>query len=514
MKSSFVANHHVVDLRHRFINKNNVFYLYGYFLFFLTILTGCSMQSTVDVELIPKQIKQQQVNAKTSSAAQIKAISLSLDEKWWQNFADTQLPSLIELAFIHNPSLSASLARVKSAEYGVTISTANLYPDLSISSSASSDIEKPNKINNGSLGFSSSWELDLWGNISSLEDKANWDYVTQQAVFKARSNTVAGSVTTAWVGWLAELEKQRLFAAQYLRTKTALEVINRRFAMGKNSITDVWQQKRLLESIISQQAVNNLNLLSYKKQLALWLGMPAEDLPLLVEKELPMIEPITKLNVPLISLQNRPDLQQAYGRLQSNNANLAAAVTEKFPRLTLRANYSTSKSSVADLFDDWGGNLVASLALPLFDSGTIDARIKQRQYSFDASFAEYQQAWLDAIYAVENTVINEQQYYQVAEQINVQLTLAQKTERVVSLQYLNGKSTYLALLRAQESSLSLERQRVDAQKNLLNNRIQLYRELTHGNFNPTENFAPIPFISEQQIQKNNHTSALNVDSAS
>ena len=458
------------------------------------------MQSPIDVELVPTQLNVQH----TTAVKQPKEIALTLDEKWWANFSDTQLPSLIELAFVHNPSLTASLARVKSAEYGLKISSADLLPDLSLSSSASSDIEQLKKVDSSSIGLSSSWELDLWGRISSLEDKAGWDYITQQAVFKARANMIAGSVTTAWIGWLAELEKQRLFASQYQRTKTALDVINRRFAMGKNSITDVWQQKRLLESIISQQTVNDLRLLSYKKQLILWLGIAPENFPQLLDNNLPTIKPLVDFSLPLIALQNRPDLQQAYASLQSNNASLAAAVSEKFPRLTLRANYSTSQNSITKLFDNWSGNLIASLALPLFDSGTIDARIKQRQLSFDASFADYQQAWLDAIYTVENAIINEQQYYQVAEQIDVQLNLAQKTERVVSLQYLNGKSTYLALLRAQESSLGLERQRVDAQKNLLNNRIQLYRELSHGNFKQSDNFSPIPFISNTVIEQQNN----------
>ena len=465
-------------------------------LMLLSILSACSVHTPSQVELLPEVL--QKVNAATAISAD--ELTLSVDDKWWHNFSDPQLSTLIELALNNNPDLSASLSRVKSSQAGLAIASADVYPDLNLTTSASSDITELKKVNSASLGLSSSWELDLWGKISSLEEKAKWDLVTQQALFKAKANTVAGAITTAWIGWLAEMEKQRLFASQYKRTQTAYEVINRRFAMGKNSITDVWQQKRLIESIISQQAVNHARLASFEKQLQLWLGVSSNELPELLERSLPDVKPLGDFSLPLIGLQNRPDIQQAYARLQASNANLAAAVTEKFPRLSLRATYTTQQNSLADLFDDWSGNLVASIAMPIFNAGAIDAKVEQRQHSFEATYADYKQTWLDAIYAVENTMITASQLEQVNKQLDVQLLLAKKTERVVSLRYLNGKSTYLALLRAQETSLNLERQRVDAQRNLLNNRVQLYRELSHGNFSSEAPFSPIPFTSQPQTE--------------
>lgn len=401
---------------------------------------------------------------------------------WWQSFEDDKLNELIAIGLKNNQSLVSSLARVKSASAGLIVSQSNKYPDLNLSASSRNDFEKLDKAASASVGLSSSWELDLWGRIASLEQRAVWDVVAREALYKARANAVAGSIAKAWFGWIAATDKQRLFADQYKRTNSALKVINRRFALGKNSITDIWQQQRLLESIVAQQAVNNARLAIFNKQLALWLGVKSSQLPQLTQTSLPKVPPLPSMGLPLSTLQYRPDIQQAFAELQASNASMAAAVTDRFPRITLRASYSTNKNNVQDLFDDWSGSLISSLVLPLFDAGAKKAVVKQKEYALQASFADYKQTWLEAIYAVESSLITEQQLTKVANNIDLQMSLAKKTERVISSKYLNGKASYLTLLKAQETSLNLERQVVDAQKELINNRVSLYRELSHGNF--------------------------------
>ena len=407
---------------------------------------------------------------------------LAQSAHWWLAFEDEQLNELIALGLQQNQSLRASLANVNRAKASLGISQSKKYPDLNLTAGTNTDIEKLDGADTAYVGFTTSWELDVWGQIAALEQKATWDLEAKKALYKARANTVAGAISTAWFGWLAEVDKQRLFADQHKRTSSALKVINRRFALGKNSITDIWQQQRLLESIVAQQAVNDARLAIYRKQLALWAGVKNSDLPQLTKASLPQISGLPKMGLPIQTLQFRPDIQQAYANLQASNASLAAASTERFPRLSLRANYSTNKNSVKDLFDDWSGSLISSLAMPIFDAGAIQSKIKQQEYQLEASFADYKQAWFDAIFDVEKSLVTEQQLAKVADNISLQMGLAKKTERVISMKYLNGKSNYLNLLKAQETSLNLERQVVDAQFTLINNRISLYRELSHGDF--------------------------------
>ncbi|GAC16563.1 hypothetical protein GLIP_3952 [Aliiglaciecola lipolytica E3] len=411
---------------------------------------------------------------------------LLLNDKWWLAFNDPILNELIELGLANNPSLSSSLLRLKSSQLNIDIANADFYPDLTLNSSATTDIEKPNKVTDSLIGLSSSWELDLWGRISALEEKAKWDYAARRALHQARVNALAGSITVTWFNLLAENEKGRIFAGQFSRTEQALKVIKQRFASGKNSITDIWQQARLLESIVAQQTQNNARAQLFKQQLSFLVG--SHTLPDIELHPLPTFDSLPEMGISISMLQQRPDIQQAYAELRSANENLAASVSAMFPRLSLRASYNTRQNDTSELFDQWAGNLVASLAQPLFDSGVRRNRVNQQELILQASFADFRQAWLSAIQAVEERIINEERYFKIKELLTNQRELAEKTAQVVSIKYLHGKTTYLQLLRAQETNLSLERQLFDARLTLINNRVALFRELSHGQFNQTPQF--------------------------
>ena len=132
--------------------------------------------------------------------------------------------------------------------------------------------------------------------------------------------------------------------------------------------------------------------------------------------------------------------------------------------------------------DDWSGNLIASLTLPIFDAGVKKSIVEQRKLSLRALVLDYQQVWLEAIAKVNQVLVNETQLSKVAKNLVSQLDLAQRTEKLTTIKYLNGKTNYLNLLKAQESILLLERQIIDANKKVMLNRVLLYRELSHGDF--------------------------------
>ena len=188
------------------------------------------------------------------------------------------------------------------------------------------------------------------------------------------------------------------------------------------------------------------------------------------------------MGIPAQLLKHRPDIEFAYTKLKSANENLAIAIAARYPRITLRANYSTSKSTVEDLFDDWEGNLIAALTLPIFDAGTTKLVVEQRELELKALILDYKEVWLEAIMSVNEVLANETQLLEVSKNLTLQLDLAERTEKLTTIQYLNGKTNYINLLRAQETILSLERQLIDANRRLVTNRVLLYRELSHGDF--------------------------------
>lgn len=408
-----------------------------------------------------------------------------LDISWWRSFNNEELTQLVAQGLQDNLSLKARELRLKSSAIDARTAGADLYPDLKLTSNGTTPIDDLGNIKTASFGLVSSWELDLWGKIAASENKAYWDHQGQQALNRARANLVAGNITSVWFSLVSEQEKKLVLADQLQRTKGSLKVISRRFALGKSSVTNIWQQQKLLKSIEVQQAKNLADIYMYQQTLALWLGITTEELKKSDLNILPGLPELPKIGVPAEVLKYRPDIEQAFAKIKAANENLAVAITAQYPRFTLRANYTTSKNVVKDLFDDWAGNLIASLAMPLFDAGTKKLLVEQRKLLLTALVMDYQQVWLEAIASVNRVLVNEAQLLKVAMNLASQLELAERTEKLTTIKYLIGKTNYLNLLKAQESILSLERQLIDANKKVVINRVLLYRELSHGGFSST-----------------------------
>jgi len=408
--------------------------------------------------------------------------SSELDISWWNSFASNELSQLVSQGLQDNLSLKARNLRLKSSVINAKIAGADLYPILNLNANTSTDVDNFGDVTSASLGLSSSWELDLWGGIAANENKAYWSHQEQLALYRGRANLVAGNISNAWLGLISEQEKKLVLAGQFQRTNDALKVISRRFAMGKNSVTNIWQQQKLLKSIEVLQSKNDADLYIYQQTLALWLGVPTKTVNTRTLHPLPLLPELPKMGVPAEVLKYRPDIEQSFAKIKAANEQLAMTISNQYPRITLRANYSTSKNSVKELFDDWSGNLIASLVMPLFDSGERKSRVEQRKLELKALIIDYQQVWLEAIASVNQVLINEAQLLKITINLAEQLDLAQRTEKLTVIKFLNGKTNYLNLLRAQESILSLERQSIDANKKVIINRVLLYRELSHGNF--------------------------------
>jgi len=443
-------------------------------IFFLLTLTACAHKKAVVIEAL---------NLPSSFVKQGRA---GVDNHWWESFNNAQLTYFVKRGLADNLSLKSQELRLKSSKVSAEISGANLYPDLKLVVSGTAPFDDITYIKNASFGLSSSWELDVWGSLAASENKAYWEYQGQQALYRAKANLVAANVTSAWLGIVSEQEKKQVLAKQFQRTKDALTTITRRFAMGKNSVTNIWQQQKLLKTIEVHQEKNLSNLFLYQQSLALWLGIPTTELTQVEFNTLPFLAEIPDMGIPAQVLKYRPDIEHAFAKIQSANESLSVAISAQYPRITLRANYSTSSSSFKDLFEDWQGNLIAALAMPLFDAGTTQLVIEQRQLALKALMFDYQQVWLQAMASVNQVLINESQLLKVAKNLTSQLDLAKRTEKLTMIKYLNGKTSYLELLKAQESILSIEQQCIEANRKLVINRVLLYRELSHGNFTMTE----------------------------
>ncbi|KZY98214.1 hypothetical protein A3746_20460, partial [Oleibacter sp. HI0075] len=309
-----------------------------------------------------------------------------------------------------------------------------------------------------------------------------------EAAYRTLANTVAGEVSTYWLGLRVQAGKLRLLEDQKQRLATALKVVEGRKRRGQAALTDVWQQQQLVESlsvdIIEAEAQRDI----YLQQLALWLGRGQAPITADMVSDLtPVPQPDMALNnVPLEALKARPDVQEAYARLQAASAGVAVAAANRYPRFSLSASYRDSDADFSQLFDNWVANLAGSLVLPIIDGAGRRAEVERQKAAEQEALADYSQTVLEAAQEVQQALVEEQRYLKTLQSLTDQLELARKTLELQDYYYARGQIDFLDLLNAQQELLSLESQQLTARWNLTQSRIQLYKAVSHGRFGETD----------------------------
>lgn len=409
---------------------------------------------------------------------------------WWQEFADAELNHSIDLALTQNYSLKAAAARVEQSLAMLQQQTASEMPELTadISLSRSWLTQSDQAVNQWDAGLTASYEVDLWGSIAALDSQAQFNLDASKAAYRTLANTVASQVAIAWFGIQNETENLQLLEAQFQRLDIALNAIKRRQAKGQAQLSDVLQQQQLQESLKNQMLIAQSQLDLYRQQLALWTGGIAQisHAPLNSSKAriATAIQPVESLQqVSLSALKARPDIQQAFYTLQAANAGLAAALSNRYPRLTLSASYGSDANKLDQLFDDWIGSLMSSILLPIIDGGQRASEQVRQQAVTSEALANFQQTLLEAAAEVQQNIVLMERYSASVDNIEQQLALAKTALKLSNSYFKRGQLDFLAFLNAQQEVLSLEQQRLNAQWELLQSQIQLLTSVSHGYLN-------------------------------
>lgn len=404
---------------------------------------------------------------------------------WWQAFNDSQLNEAVELALAGNYSLHAAAARLDQSLASVRGSRSDYYPQVNAEVGKSRRWDGDDSTTDAwSAGVSASYELDLWGSIRAGAAQSQFTADASEAAYRTLANTVAGEVSTYWLGLRVQAERLRLLSSQKQRLETALQVIEGRKRRGQAALTDVWQQQKLVESlsvdIFAAEAQRDI----YLQQLALWSGIGETSL---ADNEVTALAPIaqpslTLSQVSLEALKARPDIQQAFAQLQAASAGVAVAVANRYPRLSLTASYTGSDSDLSRVFDNWVANIAGSLVLPLIDGAQRRAEVERQRAAEREALANYSQALLEAAQEVQQALVEERQYQRTLASLTEQLQLARKTLELQDYYYARGQIDFLDLLNAQQELLTLESQHLSARWNLTQARIQLFKAVSHGEF--------------------------------
>jgi NodT family efflux transporter outer membrane factor (OMF) lipoprotein len=383
-----------------------------------------------------------------------------------------------------NLTLQSAWDRLAQARAAARRAGADLYPSLDGEGRAAETRSRENgqtgTRENYSLGIAAGYEVDLWGRIRSSRDAAVLDARASAEDLKTAALTLSAQVAATWYQLVEQYGQALLLNEQLETNNKVLELITLRFRTGRTGIADVLQQRQLVESNRGEIAQVKARAEVLEHQLAILLGAPPMRKVAPAEAEFGSFPSLPETGLPAELVRSRPDVRSAWYSLRAADHRTAAAIADRFPRLSLAAGLDTSGGEVRDLFDNWLASLAANLVGPIFDGGLRRAEVERTRAVAAEALHSYGRIVLQSFGEVEDALAREEWQKVYIASLDRQLELAERAIERVRDRYINGAVDYQRVLDALLSYQRLQRTRLTALRELFEFRIDLYRALGGG----------------------------------
>lgn len=402
-------------------------------------------------------------------------------DQWWLTFEDQKLNSLIDTALADNLSLSTVWYQFQEARALVAISSSAKVPEVSLELQSGISFPEPDFVGgeNTQLSLGANYEVDLWGRIRYSIHAEEYRYKASFHDYKTAAISLSGEIVLTWFRLKAIRNQLRLLDEQMETNEQVLALIRARFASGQVRGVDILRQEQLIENTKEQKIALELQLEILKNQLSILLGQPPGQ-TFDISPELPALPPLPKTGIPLQLVNRRPDIQSAYYQLQASDREMAAAISSKYPRLTLDLTAAIRSNTLSGLFESQALSVSGGLLAPIFYGGRLNAEVDRAEAIRQQQLNEYGQAVLVAFQEIENALIRETKLLEQIEVIEEQVNLAEQTFGQLRIEYLNGSIPYLDVLITLNQQQELRRALINARLELLETRVTLYRALAGG----------------------------------
>jgi len=443
------------------------------------------------------------------SPAQALRAGNDLAHDWWTLYHSDALNQFIAAALRDNASLASSEAALRLAQETYVANQGNLlFPAVNAQGGVSRERAsgaaigqnfpgKPFSLYNA--GVNVSYTFDLFGGVRrQLEAlQAQADYQQQQV--RAAQVSLTANIVTAVVRDLQLRDQvQALHEVEKLQ-RSGLEIVERRFALGAVTRTDVLAQRTALAQTVAAEAPLERQRAQLRHQLAALAGKAPSQIDLSAVEAVPLQLPVDiPVSLPSELVRQRPDILAAEALLHVASAQVGVATANLYPNITLTGNYGFTTLSASTLFKPqsvvWG--LTGSLVQPVFRGGSLGAERRAAVAAFDQSASAYRQTVLvafenvaDALQALESDAQALQAQADAYAQAKVGADLAQR-------QFDVGAASFLGLLNAQQQYQQAAVNLAQARADRLADTAALFQALGGGWWNaPTGDATAAPVVS-------------------
>ncbi|MDD5277644.1 MAG: efflux transporter outer membrane subunit [Methylovulum sp.] len=420
-------------------------------------------------------------------------------DSWWQRFNDPLLNQLITDTLAANLDLKQALVKIKDARAQRYATFAGVLPEVTGKSTVSRRYNNTsgtsptggsggfgvgnNLINIFQSGFDAQWELDFFGGVQRALEAADATIESEIENSHAVQVSLLGEVARNYIDLRTNQQLLMVTQANITAQQDSLTLTEVRQQAGFASMLDVSQAQALLTTTSAQLPVYQTAVKQAIHALGVLSGRQPEALAARLDQagQIPVISSAAFSELPSELLKRRPDIRRAERLMAVANATVGVAVAELYPKINLTAFLGLQNMRITDMTPigkSW--STAASLTLPIWNWGRINADIKSKQAQSEQTVLAYQGVILAAFKEVEDALVAYSQEQQRQQSLAQAVSANQLAVALAGERYQKGLTGFLDVLSAQQMLYQAQSSLVSSKAALAQNLVVLYKALGGG----------------------------------
>ena len=407
--------------------------------------------------------------------------------RWWNQFEDPVLDSLVDRSLSSNNSIRIARARLAESRAIFDERKLDRFPTVPVTASYTHSKEQipgfgdqRRRINNFTAGFDAFWEADLFGRVGHGIAASR----AENQAFEADLHDVQVSVVAELARNYFELRGAQWRLAVAVRSLTnqreTLRLTQLRRDAGVGEEQDVASAAARVAAIESTIPSFEFDVSRAEYRLAVLTGTrPGELNADLAPRDYPAIAKALPIGNPGELLQRRPDVRSAERRLAAATERQGVAVASLFPQVSVSGfvGFIAGRGSLFFTGDSRAWSVSPGLSWSAFDLGRARARVRGSSAATEETLAFYEDTVLRALEETETALANYHAQQARLIKLNDQARESKRAADIARLRYREGVVDFLSLLDAERTQLQAEDAVAESEKDVYVAVIVLYKAL-------------------------------------
>jgi outer membrane protein, multidrug efflux system len=455
---------------------------FGLLLFLSSALAGCATGGSIGIPgMGPPRVAGQAVDA-PSTFRDVPPPPAGETAAWWARFSDPVLDGLVREALTESLSVQQANQRLLEARATGRATIAGFAPRVNgnISTDTNYAIEGPKLVNvNGgpedrqttqASGIRTSWELPLFGRVSSALAGSRAGIVGAQADIEAAKIAVIGDIAAAYID-LRNAQLSVAYLQEDLARADRLAAIGvARSGAGLISLAEASQAQSQAAAVRERLPDAILRMRGTLDRLAILRGVMPGSLD---TRLAPVADFAFKSDAPVVDVipanfvRRRLDVSRAEQNAVLAAAQVGVSRADLYPSVSITGSITSLASLAGGALgaDVRRGSVTPAVDIPLFALGQRRAALKTSNARFQQALLQYRATTLGAVAEGQSALTN---YGQSRDRAQASLT----AERAAQVRHTATTSAYEAGILSFKERLEADRDFANARQSRLSSQAQ------------------------------------------